>query len=98
MTSMLRKLAVAAVVTASITLFACADKKVGDACETYRSSECGGPGGTCLGASPTNYCTITCKAASDCPAGWKCDDVKSVSINGRGEKKGETVVKMCLKS
>jgi len=78
-------------------LVACANKKVGDPCETYRSSECGGPGGTCLGNNAGNYCTITCNAPAECPAGFKCEGVTSMSINGKGEKTSEKVVKMCVK-
>ena len=91
------KTAFASALFLGFILIACADKKVGDQCETYRSSECGGPGGTCLGNNSGNYCTITCSAGTDCPAGFKCGDVKSTTINGKGETKGETVVKMCLK-
>ena len=88
----------AAVCFVALALLACDSKKVGDACETYRSSECGGTGGTCLGNNSGNYCTISCNAASECPSGWKCDGVKSTTINGKGETKGEKIVKMCLKS
>jgi hypothetical protein len=76
----------------------CESKKIGDACETYRSSECSGPGATCLGNNAGNYCTITCGAASECPSGWKCENVASVSINGKGQKTDEKAVKMCVKT
>ena len=77
----------------------CENKKVGDACETYRSSECGGPGGACLAVTGSaNYCSHTCNAASDCPAGFKCADITSTTYDGKGEKKGEKAVKMCVKS
>lgn len=83
----------------AVCMAGCANKKVGDACETYRSSECGGPGGTCLANSHSgNYCSITCNAPTDCPSGFICDGVTSMSINGKGEKTGEKVVKMCVKS
>lgn len=95
MTNTLRfTLSVAAVAT---LLLACETKKVGDPCETYRSSECGGKDGTCLGASKGNYCTVSCDADKDCPSGWKCEGITQTTINGKGEKKGETTVKMCLK-
>lgn len=93
-----RKNLFAAVLFFGLCLVACADKKVGDKCETYRSSECDGPGATCLGNSGGNYCSITCAASSECPSGFKCGDVTSTTINGSGVKKGEKVVKMCLKS
>jgi hypothetical protein len=60
--------------------------------------ECGGPGGTCLGASSGNYCTTSCTAASECPNGWKCAGITQTTINGSGEKKGEKVINICVKS
>lgn len=75
----------------------CDSKKVGDKCETYRSSECSGEGATCMGNNASNYCTVTCVADKDCPASWKCQETTSTTINGKGETKGEKKVKMCIR-
>lgn len=82
----------------SVMALACEGKKVGEACETYRSSECGGPGGTCLAVTGSaNYCSHTCTAASDCPSGFRCEDVKSTTFSNKGEKKDEKQIKMCVR-
>jgi hypothetical protein len=94
---MLKNLVVVALFGLCMTAVACESKKVGDACETYRSSECGGKDGTCLGSNAGNYCTVSCAAAKDCPAGWKCEPIKKTTINGSGQTKAETTVQMCIK-
>jgi hypothetical protein len=83
----------------ALVLVGCATKKVGDACVTYQASECGGPGGTCLGISGTDgYCSITCKSAAECPKGWKCESVKSTTVNVKtGETKMGEGPSMCIK-
>ncbi len=96
MTTPLRSFTLSVAAVASL-LLACATKKVGDPCETYRASECGGKDGTCLGSTKGNYCTVSCDADKDCPSGWKCEGITQTTINGSGEKKGETTVKMCVK-
>lgn len=97
MPSLSRSLAVSAFVLALAQL-ACATKKVGDPCETYQSSDCGGNGGTCMTARPTSYCTVSCEAEKDCPSGWKCEGITQTTINGKGEKKGVKTVQLCVKS
>lgn len=78
------------------------EKKVGDACETYRSSECGGNGGACLSSSSGNYCSITCAADSECPSGFACAPITSTNYKvdtskGTTTKGEEKSVKMCVK-
>ncbi len=76
----------------------CTELKVGDKCETYRSSECGGPGGACLAVTGgSNYCSHTCNAPADCPSGFKCGDITSTTYDGKGANKGEKTVKMCVR-
>ena len=73
------------------------EKKVGDACETYQSSACGGPGGACL-ASPTgNYCSIACAGDAECPSGWACAEIAADTYNGKGEKTATAQKKMCVR-
>lgn len=98
MTKTARKLvSLAAVISLVASVLACETKKVGDACETYRSSECGGKDGTCMGSNKGNYCTVSCAGDKECPAGWKCEGITQTTINGKGEKKGEKTVQMCVK-
>ena len=75
-------------------------KKVGDPCETYQSSDCSGPGATCLTTKAGNYCSITCKADSECPTSFKCVSVTSetYAVNGgTTTKTASESVKMCTK-
>ena len=81
-----------------LAVLGCENKKVGDACETYRSSECGGPGGACLAVTgSSNYCSHTCNAPTDCPAGFKCGDITSSTYDSKGQKTSDKKVKMCVK-
>lgn len=78
------------------------EKKVGDACETYRSSDCGGPGGACLTSSSGNYCSITCGGDGECPSGFKCAPIAATSYKvdtskGTTAKTDEQSVKMCVR-
>jgi len=83
----------------ALLIVACENRKVGEACVTYRSEECGGPGGACLANSGSDgYCSHTCNGAPDCPNGFKCKDITSTSYNNKGEKTGEKKVKMCVKN
>jgi hypothetical protein len=87
------------VVLAVVVLAGCPDKKVGEACETYRSEECGGPGGACLAVTGgSNYCSHQCSVPTDCPTGFACKEITSTSYNGKGEKSGEKKIKMCTRS
>jgi hypothetical protein len=80
-----------------LALGGCGTLNVGDKCETYRSSDCKGDGAMCLAARPDNYCTIPCKAPTDCPAGFKCEPIVSTTLNGKGEKVHEKEVNVCVK-
>lgn len=78
------------------------EKKVGDACETYRSSECGGNGGACLSSSTGNYCSVACAADNECPAGFSCAPITSTNFKvdttkGTTTKSEEKIVNMCVK-
>jgi hypothetical protein len=76
----------------------CEEKKVGAPCETYRSEECGGPGGACLAVTgAANYCSHTCTAAKDCPGGFKCKDITASTYDGKGQKTSDKQVKMCVR-
>jgi hypothetical protein len=74
------------------------EKKVGEACETYKSSQCPGPGGNCLVTKAGQYCTIECKDDSACPGGWKCQSVTSETYSGKtGQKTAEKEIRMCIR-
>jgi hypothetical protein len=74
------------------------EKKPGDKCETYNSSQCGGPGGQCLVTKAGQYCSIECKNDGACPSGWKCASIASETYSGKtGEKTGEKSVQMCVR-
>ncbi|MFO0674535.1 MAG: hypothetical protein U0235_33800 [Polyangiaceae bacterium] len=76
------------------------EKKVGDACETYRSSDCAGPGGACLTSSAGNYCSITCGGDGECPSGFKCAPITATNYKiekGNTTKTDEQSVKMCVR-
>ncbi len=73
-------------------------KAVGDACEMYRSSECSGEGGACLATASGNYCSVSCKTKSDCPAKWQCANVSSDTYSAKsGEKTSSEAVRMCVR-
>ncbi len=75
-------------------------KKVGDTCETYQSSACSGPGGACLASrgSAGNYCSIECKAESECPSSWRCASISSETYSSKtGKKVAEEAVRMCVR-
>lgn len=76
------------------------EKKVGDPCETYQSSQCGGNGGACLTSSSGNYCSVKCSADNECPSGMACAPITATNYKvekGTTTKTAEESVKMCVK-
>ena len=74
------------------------EKKVGEKCETYQSSECPGPGGNCLVTKGGQYCTIECTDTNACPSGWACKSVSAETYSGKtGQKTAEKEIRMCIR-
>ncbi|MEN9578475.1 MAG: hypothetical protein RJA70_1484 [Pseudomonadota bacterium] len=73
--------------------------EVGGSCaNTSQRDSCAGPGAACITADSGNYCSITCKQAAECPAGWACRDIASETYSGKtGEKTDSAAVSMCVK-
>jgi len=73
-------------------------KEVGSPCEANRGL-CNGEGADCLfPKGGAGYCSVSCKAAADCPKGWSCAKVSVDTYSGKtGEKTKTGSTQMCIR-
>jgi hypothetical protein len=72
----------------------------GGSCEnSSQRDSCSGPGAACISADKgDDYCSIECKAGSECPSGMKCEEIASETYSAKDGAKVKTEkVKMCVK-
>ena len=75
---------------------------VGGSCaNSSQRDSCSGPDAACITVGPGNdgnYCSISCKATSDCPGNMKCEAIESETYSAKDGAKVKTeTVKMCVK-
>ncbi len=72
---------------------------VGGSCaNASQHDSCSGPDAACISADSGDYCSIGCKAAAECPAGWKCESITAETFSTKdGQKTKSEQTKMCVK-
>ena len=73
--------------------------EVGGSCaNSSQRDSCSGPDASCITSDAGNYCSISCKAKSDCPSSMKCEEIESDTYSAKDGTKTKTEkVKMCVK-
>jgi hypothetical protein len=105
MISMKTKLVIIAVFVALLSIAGFVAAKLeaiepGGSCEnSSQRDSCSGPGAACISADKgDDYCSIECKATSDCPASMTCEDIESETYSAKDGAKVKTEkVKMCVR-